>query len=199
MEISKITLQATSSNMIPDILKINIIISITLHLVQNNLLKFIKQFVLKWDCTYLRQFLICAFKHLSLLLQPVVPGKLWRQFSQNVSCVCKTAHGPFLVYPLKQALCSDDGCLMLTLYFPVLFLGGDFLKTKTFSCLIRKQKEMFHSNLVLSIAKQHHTIAGANIPICSKKIWLKFLLKLVLKSKISRYLNSYLVLYLLTL
>ena len=38
MEISKITLHATSSNMILDILKINIIISITLHLVQNNLL-----------------------------------------------------------------------------------------------------------------------------------------------------------------
>ena len=47
MEISKITLQATSSNMIPETLKINIIIPTTLHLVQNNLLKFIKQFVLK--------------------------------------------------------------------------------------------------------------------------------------------------------
>ena len=43
-------------------------------------------------------------------------------------------------------------------------LSGDFLKKKTLSCLISEQKEIFHSNFVPFIAKQHHTNIGANIP-----------------------------------
>ena len=68
---------------------------------------------------------------------------------------------------VKKASLALQQCLVVS----TMVLSGDFLKTKTLSCLISEQKEIFHGNLVPSIAKQHHTNIGANIPyICRKKM-----------------------------
>ena len=71
---------------------------------------------------------------------------------------------------VRKANLALQQCLVVS----AMVLSGDFLKTKILSCLIRKQKQIFHSNLVPSVAKQHQTVVGANMPICREKIWLNF-------------------------
>ena len=95
--------------------------------------------------------------------------------------------------------CEESKSSASTVVVSIMVLSGDILKTKTLSCLIRDKKRYF--TLTLSHLWPNNTILMLvliYLHICRKKMWLKFSLKLVLKSNISRYLNSYLVLYLLT-